>query len=124
MTPDELLAEWLRRDLRADEGARIAALPDIREHLRACPQMVVVDATGSNGTYGCDTGCDYMTLTAEVSCPHHPGPFDVTYGTFGELDQMVEELADLEDALAREAQQAETGAAFAQRAHVTERATG
>lgn len=56
-----------------------------------CPSLAVADADASGGTYGCETGCDYVTLTAMVGCEHQ-APAEFEYGDFGEMWSLIEAL--------------------------------
>ena len=61
-------------------------------HLRECPDLSASQPEAENGSYGCDTGCEYARLGADLSCPHgHSEAF--TYGDFGDLAEIIEELA-------------------------------
>lgn len=94
---DELLSRHLLKLLRNGElsfevdGVYLSGSGS--GHLEECPDAVVVNATGTGGTYGCETGCEYTNLECEVRCPHLPRPVAVTYGEFGELSSLLEDLA-------------------------------
>lgn len=90
---DALLGRLLLHMLR-DDSLTIEDHDDdsVYSHLRGCPDATVADSTGEDGSYGCDTGCSYVRLTCEVSCPHHPGPFKATYGEFGELADLIYDM--------------------------------
>lgn len=66
-----------------------------------CPSLRVVDPDASNGTYGCETGCDYTTFTATVGCEHRQ-PAEYVFGEFGELASILENVErDYGDAAVR-----------------------
>jgi len=87
---DEKVAAYVTDRFRsAHSGSRAGGL----RHLATCPGLRVTRAYGRDGTYGCDTGCEYATFEAEFTCPHHEGgPFTWTFGTFGELAWIIEEI--------------------------------
>ncbi|WP_433364128.1 hypothetical protein [Streptosporangium sp. CA-115845] len=61
------------------------------EHLAACPEAHVEDPDAYNGTYGCDTGCDYARFEAIIACPHGERA-DFNWGDFGDVASILEEL--------------------------------
>lgn len=82
MDADERLNRLVMHLLRED-GAH--------PHLASCPDAAVRDATGGNGWYGCDTGCEYVRLEARVSCPHgYDAEFE--YGEFGDMESLFEDM--------------------------------
>ncbi len=104
MTADEALSEYIRRLIVSGEIDHIEGWPiagaqmqEVREHFKACPDLVVSASDGWSGSYGCDTGCEYARLEAVAQCGHH-GPFDVEHGWFGEFSDICDEL----DAIRRE----------------------
>ncbi|MDH2424782.1 hypothetical protein [Sphaerisporangium sp. TRM90804] len=61
------------------------------EHLKACPDITTENAEGSDGSYGCDTGCDYVQFEATITCPH--GERDgFEWGDFGDMASILERL--------------------------------
>lgn len=73
------------------------------EHLKACPDITTDDAEGSDGSYGCDTGCDYRRFEATITCPH--GERDAfEWGEFGTIASIIEDL-EREDAPPSDEQQ-------------------
>lgn len=79
---NQLVTAWILRQYRKDGG---------NEHLRSCEAATVGPVDGGDGGYGCDTGCDYVRLEADIACPH--GQTDrFEYGTFGELAWILEDL--------------------------------
>lgn len=65
-------------------------------HLSTCPQAQV-SFEAYDGTYGCDTGCEYARLEATISCEHDT-TFDYEYGEFGELAELLRDLIGWRDA--------------------------
>ena len=61
------------------------------EHLRSCPGLTVAYASAEDGEYGCDTGCEYARLEADLSCPHGESE-RYRYGTFSDIASMMEDL--------------------------------
>lgn len=59
-------------------------------HLRNCPDLTL-SYEGYDGTYGCDTGCEYLRLECEASCPHGERE-EYEYGDFGELSYLLEDI--------------------------------
>ncbi len=60
-------------------------------HLKACTDISATDTEGRDGSYGCNTGCDYVTFEATITCPHgERGDFE--WGDFGSMDTIIEEL--------------------------------
>lgn len=93
---DALFERTILRKLRNDE---LDGWPsdDPERHLRTCPAAAVEAVEGTNGTYGCDTGCEFARLEAVVRCPHGVRA-DVEYGQFGMLADLI---ADMEAEEAR-----------------------
>lgn len=82
MTPDELLIAVIVAKARENADS---------QHLRQCPELMVTQADGSDGSYGCDTGCDYARLEARLSCPHGETEW-YFYGEFGDLASLIEDM--------------------------------
>jgi hypothetical protein len=80
LSTDKAVAAWLLGRYRG-----IAPHTGEHQHLRQCPEAVLTPAEAYDGTYGCDTGCEYYTLEAVVSCPHTESPVHWSYGEFGDL---------------------------------------
>lgn len=76
-----LVAAWIVRKYRADGS---------NEHLRGC-EATTVAVEGGDGSYGCDTGCDYVRLEAVVTCPHDQRD-EFEYGAFAEMSYILEDL--------------------------------
>lgn len=87
LTADERVAAFVVRDFV--EKGRVG---ESEAHLRACPDVSVAHVEGSDGEYGCDTGCEYARLEASLSCPHGFS-VDHEYGAFGDLADILEEIA-------------------------------
>lgn len=81
-----LLETFVLREYR-DEGGHNA-------HLTGCDVAVIAEFESSDGTYGCDTGCEYLTLRAVITCPHGEAE-EFTYGEFGAISELVTELEEL-----------------------------
>lgn len=62
------------------------------DHLRECDSLRVVSFEGSDGSYGCDTGCEYLRIEGRVACDHVPDGAEFTVGEFGELDYWLQDL--------------------------------
>lgn len=78
-----LVAAWMIRDYLAER--------DADPHLKSCPE-VTATVSGGDGYYGCETGCEYVRLEAEITCPHIGESVEHEYGSF---DYMESILADL-----------------------------
>ena len=85
---------YLDKDLTADDRVRFLILrraqSDGRTH--TCIDTDVVFIVGDDGTYGCDTGCEYYRLTAKLVCEHFPEGIEYEYGDFGMLHDLLESL--------------------------------
>ena len=82
MTLDEKVAGMIVRKWLAEADD---------EHLRICAEIVVTHPEAYDSSYGCDTGCEYVRLEADLSCPHgHAQRFE--YGEFGDLAMLLEEI--------------------------------
>jgi hypothetical protein len=86
-------------DNGTDADAKVAALVKwkAREdaeslHLRECPDLTVEHPDAYNGTYGCDTGCEYARLEADLSCPHGERE-TFEYGEFGDIADLLREMS-------------------------------
>lgn len=65
------------------------------DHLTSCPDAHAVDSDMFNGTYGCETGCEYARLEAVVTCPHGFKE-DFEYGMFGEVSDLIDDMVEWE----------------------------
>ncbi len=83
---DAIVAAWVLKQYRQEHVRPLTVT-----HKSACPDASVQEVETTNGTYGCDTGCEYSTFKAQVTCPHEP-PEDYTYGTFGDLPWILESI--------------------------------
>lgn len=82
---DEKTAAMILRKFQAEfHGER-------HRHLKECADVSVTHSDMYNGTYGCETGCEYARLEATVACPHGHS-YDYEYGTFGDLSDLIAEL--------------------------------
>jgi hypothetical protein len=70
---------------------------DPAKHLSECPDLRTMNLNVYDGTYGCDTGCDYVRYEATVVCPHGFSD-EVEIGDFGELTYIVQDILAEEDA--------------------------
>jgi hypothetical protein len=83
---DDLVNRWV---LARYQRERIGK-PD--QHLAECADAVVTHEA-TNGEYGCDTGCEYVRLEADISCIH--GFTDCyEYGAFGDLADLIDDIRD------------------------------
>ena len=89
-TVEGLLKAWLL--------ARYREAGDSERHLRICPETVVVDHEVTDGTYGCDTGCEFLRWSVTVQCPHHER-HEVNDGEFGDMRTVITGLEELEHRL-------------------------
>lgn len=55
------------------------------------------DPDAYNGSYGCDTGCDYARFEAVITCPHGERE-QFEWGDFGEIGRILEEFEEESDA--------------------------
>jgi len=62
-----------------------------RPHLLDCGEATVDHLDGGDGFYGCDTGCEYIRLSATIRCPHGEAQ-EYDYGLFGELSDILDDL--------------------------------
>lgn len=106
MDADEALAEYIKdlvkQDLVSYDFPAVVARedrPPLADHMRSCADVKVLSPEGWNGTYGCDTGCDYARIAALISCPHRSEWLGVEYGWFGDMADIYDEL----DKIRREA---------------------
>jgi len=95
LTPDERVAEFIL--IQYQQAARSSLPTDgvpsshpPRQHLSKCCDAAVT-YEGSDGSYGCDTGCEYARLEAVIVCPHGERD-EYTYGWFGELADIIDEI--------------------------------
>ncbi len=79
-----LVRRWLLSQYRQEQPGK---------HLSDCLDTDVVDASGEDGAYGCDTGCEYVRLSAFLACSHGDRD-DYEYGTFGDLATILEDLIE------------------------------
>jgi hypothetical protein len=63
------------------------------DHLRTCPDARLANLDGGDGSYGCDTGCEYVEFTVDVMCPHGESVVGWQWGSFNTIADMIEEMA-------------------------------
>lgn len=81
---NELLERFIIKEFRSEHPG---------EHLGECPELAVADLDARDGSYGCDTGCEYLQLQASLTCPHAAhSAVAFTYGEFGDMAGLIEEL--------------------------------
>lgn len=85
---NERVADYIMRQLRGEPGDSPTA-----QHLANCDSARVTNPDAQDGTYGCDTGCDYTTFTATIACGHGQ-QMDYEYGEFGMLSDILSGLGD------------------------------
>lgn len=81
---NELVARYIISHYREENGP-------CGDHLSSCPDITVTDADASDGSYGCDTGCEYVRFEAVLTCPHGESEAH-EFGEFGELTWILEDL--------------------------------
>ena len=65
---------------------------DVIKHLAAeCTLVKATLTEAEDGSYGCDTGCEFVRFTALITCDHGQ-EFCYEYGTFGDLAMLIEDL--------------------------------
>lgn len=84
---DKAVCAWVL-DMHQDDGQN--------EHLKRCPTRRVAEAGARDGTYGCDTGCEYVRLEATITCDDGETE-DFTYGDFGDLAWLLEDFLKFRD---------------------------
>lgn len=87
-TADELLARYVLRGYREKNTPAFGAPPP---HLVSCEEATAKHVEAEDGTYGCETGCEYVRLTAMVECPHGES-VEFEYGDFGDIAGIIEEM--------------------------------
>jgi hypothetical protein len=81
-TADQLLRSYVLRKFKDAQP--------VGHHLRNCEE-VTVEFEAHEGSYGCDTGCEYVRFEARVVCPHG-APVAYEFGEFGDLPGVIEDL--------------------------------
>lgn len=99
MDADAALNEYIRRMIVNREDVYDWSLDTNSQHLEYCPDIVVTAGEGHDGSYGCETGCPYLNIEAEVTCPHMEGSATFDYSGFGDMDSVFFDL----DRIRREA---------------------
>lgn len=80
---DKKVARYILEQFKGEPGDDLAA-----QHLAACDSVRVTDPDAENGTYGCDTGCDYTRFEAVIVCDHGQR-YEFEYGEFGMLSDIL-----------------------------------
>jgi len=82
----------------ADERVALFILKTYREpgeadnaHLRDCPDVTVEDPDAYDGTYSCDTGCEYARFEAVITCPHEERE-QFEWGGFDRIGDILNEM--------------------------------
>lgn len=93
---DELVRRLILRRWQNGDG-----LPSWKgrpsEHLRSCAEITLADVEASNGSYGCDTGCEYARFEATITCAHGES-YEFEWGDFGMIDDFIEDMSEDEEA--------------------------
>lgn len=97
MIADDLVVRFILRDFRNEVGSTST---EAERHLAACAEATATHIEGANGTYGCDTGCEYARLTAQITCPHGQEA-EHEYGDFGEIGDILIDIRRDEEREAR-----------------------
>ncbi|MER7361903.1 hypothetical protein [Nonomuraea wenchangensis] len=92
---DERVARFILKTYREPGEAENA-------HLRDCPDATVQDPDAYDGTYGCDTGCDYARFEGVITCPHGERE-QFEWGDFGEIGGILDEMEQDERAASESA---------------------
>ena len=87
MDADELVARYILREYRREKTNSYGGTP----HLAECPEATVEHPQAEDGEYGCETGCEYVRMTATIRCPHGESS-NYEYGEFGQLAYIIEDL--------------------------------
>ena len=87
-TADQKVIRYVLAKLKED------ASTDREKHLAACTDTEVADLDGADVGYGCETGCDYVQFDAVIRCPHGDA-VSYTYGDFGDLAGILEEIEEM-----------------------------
>lgn len=88
-TADELLADYILDAYRKEHSHYATREP--MNHLADCDEVTITHPVGEDGVYGCDTGCSYYRLSANLTCPHGESE-EYEYGDFGEIGDIIAEL--------------------------------
>ncbi len=85
---NELLERFIIKEFRSEHSG---------EHIGECLELAVADLDGRDGSYGCDTGCEYLQLQALITCPHAAhSAVAFTYGEFGDMAGLIEALEKMD----------------------------
>lgn len=61
-------------------------------HMVNCDSLQVENADTSDGTYGCDTGCEYVELDATLTCCQGENRYVFNYSNFGSMWSLLDDL--------------------------------
>lgn len=91
---------WLRNERveRLIEGWVLTqALGDVRpaHHLFSCDEVTLSEHAVENDII-CDTGCDHISWSGVISCPHGER-HEFTGGEFGSLERIIEDLEERDE---------------------------
>ena len=93
ISADERVKRWILGEFR-EAFADAWRVRESLRHLAACDGAEAADVTGGDGSYGCETGCEYVRLEAVITCPHGRRE-EWTWGEFGELADILEGLEEI-----------------------------
>ena len=83
---DEKVNAWLLDQFKSDY---------LGSHFRECEgPFEVLHTEAENGSYGCETGCEYARLRATFVCPHVRVEWE--YGDFGDIASMLHGIAEFD----------------------------
>lgn len=86
---DDLLRAYVLEQFRDEYDSDGYAASHPREvHIARCEEASVLESDGRDGSYGCETGCEWLTLEASISCPHGE-PVEYEYGEFGDIPGLI-----------------------------------
>lgn len=89
MSADERVGRFVLAKYRAHFVSVSAG--DDEKHLAKCPDASARHVVGNDGFYGCESMCEYATLTATLSCPHGVSQ-EYEYGDFGDLGDLIRDV--------------------------------
>lgn len=90
---DELVARYImevayRRQHSDYFAGRHGVTGAYAGHLATCESTRVEHPEARDGLYGCDTGCEYMSLEADIVCDHGY-KIEFEYGDFGDTSDII-----------------------------------
>lgn len=89
---DDLVRAWILKEVRDTTPGRDRE-NTLTLHIVTCPSLRVVDFEGGDGFYGCETGCEFVRLYANLACEHETGKY--FYGNFGDMSWIIDGLDEL-----------------------------